>query len=356
MNKSQIQRLVQRLADKLEVPRLLTDLDGQPHVPAEFESLIDEVRDVLFKYTMIQEKANLARRTFLIRIDGYWSHVEQFWGEALGRFERANPEIRIELAPWFGRNRDGAGAGLLADLKDKKIDLVIAPWDPALAPTDSGPDKDNDDGLAVLWDPNDPHEVEEARGLRYLPAYRWALAAAIRRGHPLSERIGEGELGDRQLDVAALAEGRPVHPLVVAPSGHSSRLLLDAHQTPSRRFAISSTSPEPAALVALGATSDRVPVIPTDSEVTWQGHWPVLVTRGPGGRSTPRILGGTFAVYWRETSQPTGLIASLRMFAEQVALASNLLDPIDKPWGGGELLTAGPPPDSWRTLDRIRDR
>ncbi len=125
MNKSQIQRLVQRLADKLEVPRLLTELDGRPHVPAEFESLIDEVRDVLFKYTMIEEKANFARRIFLIRIDGYWSHIEQFWGEALGRFEQANPEIRIELAPWFGRNRDGAGAGLLADLKDKKVDLVI---------------------------------------------------------------------------------------------------------------------------------------------------------------------------------------------------------------------------------------
>ncbi len=109
-------------------------------------------------------------------------------------------------------------------------------------------------------------------------------------------------------------------------------------------------------MVALGATSDRVPIIPTDSEVTWQDHWPVLVTRGPGGRSKPTILGGTFAVYWRETSQPTGLRASLRTFAEQVALASFLLDPIDKHWGRGELNSAGPPLQSWRTLKRSRDR
>jgi len=195
----------------------------------------------------------------------------------------------------------------------------------------------------------DEDEARIARPLRYLPAYRWALAAAIREGHPLA-----GEVEGGQLDVSVLASSELSHRIVAAPPGHASRVLLEQQQTPSRRFAVSTTSPEPAALVALGSASDRVPIIPTDSEVEWHSKWPVLTSRGFTGREEPKVLGGAFAVYWREHAQPSGLIEPLRKFAEQVAIAASHLDPGTESWGASPLSEPGPPAEAWSTLAKIR--
>lgn len=352
LDKHQILRLIERLAKKLGIERgLLVELAGRPHVPIQYEGLVDEARDVLFRYQAIEEKASLDRRIFLIRIDGYWSHIEQFWGETLGQFESAHEDIKVELAPWFGRRRDGAGTGLLVELEERKVDVVIAPWDPALAPIDGVTESDARDRLAVLWNPLDEEEARNARPLRYLPAYRWALAAALRDGHPLTEDIEDG-----QLDISVLASRELSHRIVAAPPGHASRVLLEQQQTPSRRFAVSTTSPEPAALVALGSASDRVPIIPTDSEVEWNSKWPVLTTRGYTGREEPRVLGGAFAVYWREHAQPSGLIEPLRKFAVHVATAASRLDPGTDSWGASSLSEPGPPVEAWDVLAKIRAR
>lgn len=349
LDKHQIQRLVTRLAAKLKIDRgLLVELEGRPHVPMEYDGLVDEARDVLFKYKAIEEKASLDRRIFLIRIDGYWSHIEQFLGEALGRFETAHEEIKVELAPWFGRRRDGGGTGLLVELNERKVDLVIAPWDPALAPIHNDPDRDAADGLAVLWNPMDEADAKETRPLRFLPAYRWALAAALRDRHPLYKDVEDG-----QLDVEVLARRDPSHRIVAAPPGHASRILLEQQQTPSRRFAVATTSPEPAALVALGSASDRVPIIPTDSEVDWRPKWPVLVTRGFTGPDEPKVLAGTFAIYWREHAQPSGMIEPLRRFAEKVAVAASRLDPGAEGWGACQILEPGPSSQDWEALAEI---
>lgn len=327
LNKYQIDRLVRRLAVKLNIERgLLVELDGKPHVPDQYATLVDEVAQVLFGYDAIEEKASLSRRFFIIRIDGYWSHIERFWGSLIGEFEQDHEGVRIELVPWFGKKRDNAGIGMALDLRERKTDLVLGPYDPALDPgLDLRPTSDA--SIAVRWDPTNPQDAAP-RPMRYLPAYRWALAAAIAPDHELRKHVT-----DHTLDIAVLADASRNCPLVVAPPGHISRKMIERYQTPSRRFHIASTSPEPAALVALGSKSNRVPIIPTDSLVEWDPTWPILVTKNQGRGAKPHTLGGSYAVYWREKDQPEHLVPILREFATVVASRASAADPGQRSWG-----------------------
>lgn len=302
LDKYQVERNVSRLAEKLGIERgLLVELDGRPHVPAEWASLVERAEEVLFGYEKIEERARQTDRILIIRVDGYWSHIEHFFGALIGEFERSHDGVRIELVPWFGSRRDQAGTGLTADLRDRKTDLVIAPTDPAL-PSDGT-------ALDQLAEEDSDEDGASALPVRGLPMYRWALAAAVRPRHPLRDYVKDGLIDLDDLATVALD-----FPVIAAPPHHASRKLLESHQTPSRRIPIASTSPEPAALVSLGAKSSRIPLIPTDSQVAWRSDWPILVARSDRRRER-RILGGSYTVYWRETDQPRTLVPLLRQLA-----------------------------------------
>ena len=151
-----------------------------------------------------------------------------------------------------------------------------------------------------------------------LPAHRWALVAAVRREHPLLK----DRVDDLVLPVSTLAAGPDSigYRILASPKGHRSRDLLDLFQTTSRRFDIAETGEEPAALVAMGKASDRVAIVPSDSYVPtyWedglQEHWPAIVN----SRDAKVVLGGRYAIYWRETAQPADLVPLIRRLAQDL--------------------------------------
>jgi DNA-binding transcriptional LysR family regulator len=305
LNKYVVDRIIKRLAEKLGTDRpLLVEQDGRPKVPNEFISLVDDVRDLLEKYRHIERKAH--RAGVILRVDSFPSHVEHFLGRLLGQFEGSHPDLQIEFAPGFGWRRDVGGAGLVADLEMGKVDLVVAP-------------SDEPDDVA-----SDPFgEVSSPQGLRSLHAYRWALVAAVRQKHPLLEQVD----GRNRLDVRMLAwnSDRGEYSLVTSRKGHLSREALDRYQTARRQFRVETTSDEPASLIALGSSSDRVPLIASDSFVEWRPHWPVVTSPAEKRDGTVRDLGGEYRVYWRETNQPGALVPFLREFAREGAEASSKL-------------------------------
>lgn len=348
--RTQIERVVKALSDKLGFQKsLLRNIDGKPVVPPQYDKVVDQVRKVLLSYAVLEERARAPQLAFIVRVDGYWSHVENFLGRVIGEFDHDHHDAntRIELTPWYGAARDRGGAGLVADLLDDKVDLVIAPWDPAL-----DPDTATGRIVATLWDPTDESTDNlAAQPLRYLPAYRWALCAAVPPASDIAAALTAGN--DGYVDVSQLAFRSADYPLVTSPVGHATRAKLEHHQTASQRFHISTTSPEPAALVSLGATGDRVPIVPSDTNARRDPAWPLLTSRGATRRAERRLLGGAFALYWRETGYPEALPAILRSLAERIAVDAAVID-IGSLIADIELDDQIPPPGAWGVVERLR--
>ncbi|HET6949612.1 MAG TPA: LysR family transcriptional regulator substrate-binding protein [Acidimicrobiales bacterium] len=325
-SKHQVLRTVRRLEQRIGVRGLLIDAGDRPVIPPHHHRFVEEISAMLATWAIARDRAAASARTYLVRVDGYWSHVENFAARVFGTFLPQGPvagdRVRIELAPAFGRGRDEGGAGLVDDLRRGKVDLVIAP-DDRTAAADNG----HDAAGAVI---------------RSVPLYRWALLAAVRPGHPLAGREA-GSTVD--------ADDLVGHELLVSPRGHRTRDLLDLTRDVERRFVIAATSPEPGALIALAHHSDRVAVVASDSALLvgpWTQetadpgalaalprHWPALTVDG-------KVLGGGYRAYYRisrpaaagreEPGRGTHLATMLDQLGAALRAASGALDERVAPW------------------------
>lgn len=309
VEKHQVLRTVARLETKLGIGRgLLLDRENAPYVQEPLLRLVDDARAILTTWQVMQEHARESERTYFVRINGYWSHIEHFAGAVMTTFEPSSrAAVRFELAPRFGSKRDQGGAGMVSELlpPNPAVDAVIAPDD----------------------DPNDPD------GLTSMFLYRWALIAAVDRDHPLQSEVEDGVLDVRHLTK---------YPLAASPTRHRTRDLLDLYQSSIRRFEVQRVSPEPNALLAMGHGSRLVPVIASDSTLAlgpWLGRRalkptsPVgLPTWWPAIGTSEGVLGGTYRLYWRTEDSPKGLPELIEQFASQLQASAVHLDERAAAW------------------------
>jgi LysR substrate binding domain-containing protein len=312
-SKHQVLRMIERLEDKLGIERgLLVDLDNKPHVDANFEPLIADVRTLMDAWRALQVQANRIESSYFVRLDGYWSHVENFAAGIVANFksrvEHERNAVRIELISGFGSKRDLGGAGMVEGLvqRNPRVDAVIAP-------EDERPELKDIHGSFLV----DGQSVSSKR------LYRWAIVAAIDVDHPLKRVVDERR-------TISIAELKP-YPLAVSPKGHRSRDLIDLFQSASRRFDIRFVSEEPAALIAFGDGTNVIPIIASDSTlplVPWTrgkrktraeefpDWWPAVEvpSSDPSGRE---VLGGAYGLYWRSEDSPRGLPKILEDLGEQ---------------------------------------
>lgn len=256
--------------------RLIEELEDRLVVVAP-EQAVGHLLAALDEYAQFARDAGGASTQWWIRVDGYWAHLTLFLADAIARLERTHPSVRVELSAGFGAARAQGGAGLVGRVAKREVDLAIAPV-PRL-------------------------HRELPTGVATLPSHRVVLFAAVREDHPIlsgAERTST-ERATNTLSVARLRDEGVS--LLLSPKGHFSRDLLDLYQTSTSRFKVEATGPEPSALVALGAQSDRVPVIASDSVLSREtadgssesvpSHWPALVNE------KGELLARDYAVYYR---------------------------------------------------------
>jgi hypothetical protein len=332
-SKHQVLRTVERFERRIGVRGLLAstgdDRDG-PQVPERYRAFVDELAGMLDGWAIAREKVSVNQRAYIVRVNGYWSHIENFAAEAFGAFRphgaAVDTPVRIELTTRFGHGREEGGAGLVDSLRRGQVDLVIAPDDRTRAASRGA------------------SEVSGAEAVSSVPLYRWALVAAVRPGHPLASNVAGGTV-DRE-DLFR-------HELLVSPPGHRTRDLLDLMRDVENRFVVAGTSPESGALIALAHHSDRVAVVASDSaliEGPWirsrsgragrdrlPPHWPALVSGG-------KVLGGGYRAYYREVrprstgpddlGRPAMLSLILAQLAEALRMSSGYLDRRVARWAG----------------------
>jgi DNA-binding transcriptional LysR family regulator len=318
--KHEIIRAVERLQIHLGLRRaILIDRGNRPHVPDHLTGLVDEVDKTLTHWKAARDVASGIEHTFYIRLDGYWSHVENFAAASIVDFhlaEESEPstKVKVQLVPGFGTKRDFGGMGMTKELQgsNPRVDAVIAP----------------DDNLGRI------------EGLKSLPLYRWVLLAAIRLGHPI-----ERTTRDRTIDLEVLEK----YPLAASPRGHRSRDLLNDRQSAARLFDIPYVSDEPAALLALGQGGDIVPIIASDTKMPvgpWLGTKQVRVDHtAPLPRSwlairktESEVLFGAYRFYWREDTDDEGNeteeASVIRRFGEQLQRDAKPIDELVHTWKG----------------------
>src|SRR4051812_44408512 len=79
-SKHQVLRTVERFERRIGLRGLLTeegDHDG-PHVPQRYRAFVDELAGMLDVWAIAQEKVSVNPRTYFVRVNGYWSHIENF--------------------------------------------------------------------------------------------------------------------------------------------------------------------------------------------------------------------------------------------------------------------------------------
>jgi DNA-binding transcriptional LysR family regulator len=95
--------------------------------------LLESARRVLAEESRLRAVAEDLRsgRTGVVAVACYTPHLERFLAPVLGRFERAHPEVRVEIHE-FAANRGGvdAIAGSMAELMDSKVDIALGPRHP----------------------------------------------------------------------------------------------------------------------------------------------------------------------------------------------------------------------------------
>lgn len=123
---------VQNLQRELEVPlferagrgvRLTRDgatvLEHAHRVLAERDRLLAAVEDIS------------SGRTGVVAIACYTPHLERFLAPVIGRFERAHPEVRVEIHEYAAiRGEVGAIPGSMAELLRGGVDIALGPLHP----------------------------------------------------------------------------------------------------------------------------------------------------------------------------------------------------------------------------------
>jgi hypothetical protein len=315
VSKYQITSVLDRLADRLDA-ELYVD-DGRPTVVREDLAALADV--ILTEYRHFRAEALERDRKYWIRIDGYWSQIALAIGAAIAELESSSP-VQVELASEYGRQRERGGAGLLSELRDGSVDLVVTPRQ------GRAPDKT---GIAELERPT-------ARGLEADPLYRAVLVAAVHSRHPLMKSGVVKARGARAGTV--LVEDLQKYALATSPRGHWTREVLHRFERESLRFDFEVACPEPAALVALGLSDSRVPIVASDSVVpNWKDHWPALAFRvqeDKGRGAGIRVVHREYRVFWRTTGVPSELSEHLKSFADLIkAKAAHIARRAD-PWTG----------------------
>lgn len=307
LDKHAIIQTIKRLGEKLNLTNLALDENDRPTIPPRFHGLVEEAEAILHHYRVLEEKAVGSGRAYWLRCDAYWSHLTHFMAHAIGDLEQGFPHVHVELAPNFGRHRDRGGAGLLRDLRQGRFDFVVAP--------DDGPRPD----------------------VAAMDLYSWVIVAAVREGHPLLAERNEEEV---RLNVLR-AERLNRYPIATSPSGHMTRSTIDKMQSRALRFHVDTTSPEPAALVALGRAGNRIPLIASDSVVEkWEPHWPAIVLDGN------HLLTGRYYAYFKSDEGPEAVRDAKLVFAQKLYEHSDELRARTRGWTA--LLDGGAKPRSKR--------
>lgn len=293
IDKFQGVKTVERLAAKLGIDDLLPTIDGRPHATDRDTVLAQHARDLLNAYGNLRATASgLGQRGVLLRVAAFPAHIAHFLGAAVGLVEGRHESVKFEFDDLHSVFRKSAGVALRRRVQDKLCDFAIAP-------VSKGPEK----------------------SLRSKHLYTWRLVAAVREGHPLRARAGQHP-GYDTIDVAELSR----FDLVTAPPGHASHRLLEHHGALDYAR-VDMTSDDPDVLVALGAASDRVPIIPSDSRVQYGDAWMHVVAKG-------KPIGGAYAAFWREgPAEPEPLTALARELAD-TAFAQ--CEPLRSRLGGAE--------------------
>ena len=95
--------------------------------------LLESAQRVLAETSRFRAAAEDLRsgRTGVIAIACYTPHLERFLAPVIGRFERAHPEMRLEIHE-FAATRGGvtAIAGSMAELLDGSVDIALGPRHP----------------------------------------------------------------------------------------------------------------------------------------------------------------------------------------------------------------------------------
>ena len=320
-----LERLEARTGSRLVEERHEGLWVAQPDVVARAASILEEVRQF--------EREARDGGHWWLRIDGYWAHMTAFLADAIHFMERSvtrsgggslDDEIRVELSPDFGEARKLAGVGMLERLERGQLDLVVA-----------------------------PAGASTSRLVRSRTCHRAALMVAVGPDH---EVLNLAETKDGTLPVSRLLAAD--YGMVLSPKGHFSRELIGLYQATGRRVRVEASSPEPAALVALGRVGRRVAVVSSDSIVPATGweredddtgweipeHWLALVD------DEGRLLGRQYTVYYRSHSSSSELAASDRpvppkvgawleeMATEAVRLATGRLEHRVERWSDRDLV------------------
>jgi DNA-binding transcriptional LysR family regulator len=95
--------------------------------------LLEPARRVLAETSRLRATAEDIRmgRTGVVAIACYTPHLERFLAPVIGRFERAHPEVRIEIHEYAAtRGAVGVIPGSIAELLDGTVDIALGPRPP----------------------------------------------------------------------------------------------------------------------------------------------------------------------------------------------------------------------------------
>lgn len=286
IDKFQGMKAIDRLADKMGVAELASSHGDRVEVTDTGRTLAHHARTILETYKRMETLARQAvdSPVRLIHVSAFPAHVAHFLARAFGTIEASHSEVRFELDELHTEFRRRGGQSLANRIRDRSSDFVVGP-------------RMDDLGADV--------------GSRTL--YRWHLVAAVREDHPVLQQATASAEGDTMLDVQALRG----YDLALAPHGHVSRSQIE-RCLPAEAIKVPFTSEDPDVLVSLGEHSNRIPVVPTDSRVTYQPYWPRLATLdGP--------ISGLCEMYWHEKTDDAAWTAIQRDFREAVFAAAESL-------------------------------
>lgn len=272
VGRHQVVSALERLESRFKVTLVEERPEGlvitRPEAVARVVTILEELEQ-------FERAVSSAEPEWWLRLDGYWAHVTCFLADAIHQLEhRVNEDrhrtgtVHIRFGPRFGEARSHGGAGLLAAVVAGEMDLVVAP-------TDGTPNA----------------------SVAAVPCHRTVMVAAIGPDHPAQRLVDKRR---RTIEVTELFESGL--PLLVSPKGHFGRDILGLYQGVGMRPHIELSGSDPAALVALGRTGERVPIIASDSVVPGlgaaAGDWE-LPPDWVALRTADGLLGRSYSIYHR---------------------------------------------------------
>lgn len=92
--------------------------------------LLEPARRVLAETTRLHATATDIRngRMGIVAVACYTPHLERFLAPVIGRFQRAHPDVRVEIHEYAAtRGEVGAIPGSMAELMDGRVDIALGP-------------------------------------------------------------------------------------------------------------------------------------------------------------------------------------------------------------------------------------